>query len=333
MKVIIIGAGRMGVRHAKGILNSKLVSNITIVDTKEKALDNAKNNLVSSKLNFLLIDKLKVQKNKFDIAILATTANERFKLLKLVNNLGCKNILIEKPIEQSYQKVIQINKYVLKHNLNVNVNLNMRLNKSFLKIKNDIENLIQFDGELNITINTGSIGISANGIHYIDFLLFLLNADHYKIVNAEVYDDLIPSGRGEEFKDFGGWVLIKFFKKNIHISTTFISINSKSTVFGSWEIVGRHARISFNEVDEIYTYSIRKKDSNSPVNLYNKDYLKTKYNKLDSPFLGFYTKKWIESVFTKKVLLPKINETLLSHKIMFEWLSYSKKFKTIYPIT
>ena len=333
MKIIIFGAGRMGMRHAMGLNKSKLISNITIVDNKNDALKIAKEQLKSSKYSFLLFDNLNEIKNNFNISIIATTANDRLKLIKLSNSFGCKHILIEKPIEQSFQKVLEINKFILKYKLNVIVNLNMRLNKSLLKIKNNISKLEQFEGESKVTINTGSIGISANGIHYLDFLIFLFDANNYKIIDAEIYDELIPSGRGIQFKDFGGWILIKLFKKEQLVCTAYISINSKSTVFGSWEIVGKHARISFNEVDQIITSSTRKTKSKAPINHYNKDYLKTRSLKLSSPFLGEFTKIWFDSVIKNINCLPHVSETITAHKIMFDWLSYSKKYNINFPIT
>ena len=41
MKILIIGAGRMGIRHAEGICKLKEVSTITIVDNSEKSIENA----------------------------------------------------------------------------------------------------------------------------------------------------------------------------------------------------------------------------------------------------------------------------------------------------
>lgn len=333
MKVLIFGAGRMGIRHALGLKNSKFISNITIIDNKNEALIIAKDQLKSSKCSFLLFDNINTIKYNFSVAIIATTANERLSLIKLSKSVGCKHILIEKPIEQSFEKVIEINNYVLKNKLNVIVNLNMRLNKSLLRIKDNISKLEQFEGESKITINTGSIGISANGIHYLDFLIFLFDADNYKIIDAEIYNELIPSGRGDHFKDFGGWILLKLFHKNRLVCSAYISINSLSTVFGGWDIVGKHARISFNEVDKIITTSTRKKNSKAPINHYNKDYLKTRSNKMSSPFLGDFTKIWFDNIIKNVNCLPHVSETITAHKIMFDWLSYSIKYNKHFPIT
>ena len=126
----------MGIRHAQGALGVEAVEKVTIVDIFQTALDNAKTTLQSSpnfsKCTFCLPDELGSE--TFDTGILASTADARDKSYQLLVSLGCQNILVEKPLGQSYHEVCAFNDVVLKSGRNCAVNLNMRLNENFIKI-------------------------------------------------------------------------------------------------------------------------------------------------------------------------------------------------------
>jgi len=336
MNVIVIGAGRMGVRHIQGILTVDNISKITIVDINQGALDNAlshlKDNSGSDKCDFALLDNID-KNNRYNVGIIASTADNREELFNLLVELGCKNIMVEKPLGQSYQEVLIFNDTVSKSDVNCSVNLNMRLYDNFIQLKKDFENTPQLQGPKTITINTGTIGIGANGIHYLDLLYFLLDADEAEIQAAHISEETIPSGRGANFGDFGGWSAINCYKNKSLVGTALISLSSTSTVFGSWDIVAPHGRIYFNEVEQKRVNTYRKEDSVLPVNRYFGDYTPPVESKFESPFLGDLTAKWIIGLQNNEQLLPNISESCKVHKLMFDWLNYSKTHQDLFPIT
>lgn len=335
MKVIIVGAGRMGLRHAQGVLNVPNVNKVTLVDIYPTALDNAKLSLETnpnySKCTFKLFEELGA--DIYDTGILAATANNRSAAYQRLVSLGCRNILVEKPLGQSYEEVLAFESFVQQSNRNCAVNLNMRIYPSFKKIRDDLQTLPQLSGFKTITINTGTLGIGANGIHYLDLLFYFLDADSAELVAAHIDETTIPSGRGAMFGDFGGWAVINFSKKDQQVGKALLSMSSKSTVFGSFDIVAPHGRIYLNEVEEKCIYTLRKPDSTMPINRYFADYMPSIEKKITSPFLGDLTQQWIEGLFVKKQILPTISESLKSHSLMFEWLNYSKQYQNHFPIT
>jgi predicted dehydrogenase len=337
MDVIIIGAGRMGIRHAQGIANVESVNNIVMVDINQESLSNASSTLLQNpnyhKLHFYLKSNIDLVKEKFDIGILASTANNRVELYELLVVMGCKHILVEKPLGQSYQEVIDFNDIVVNSGVNCYVNLNMRLYSGFIKLRDDLDKLPQLKGHKTITVNTGTLGIGANGIHYLDLLYFLLDADDAKIIAAKVDDTIIPSGRGSNFCDFGGWSVIEFYKNNVIVGTAILSLSSISTVFGSWDIVAPHGRIYFNEVEQKRIDTFRKVDSEMPINRYHADYLPAIEAKIESPFLGDLTSKWLIALLKGDSLLPTIGESIKVHALMFDWLNHSKTHQEVFPIT
>jgi len=335
-KVLIIGAGRMGIRHAQGIVAVPEIGEIVLTDIYPSALEKAKEVLSDGRFGFYLLgdEKLKQDYSSFDICIISATANDRLSLLELAKQFRTKHILVEKPLGQSMQQVEALVRYVKDNALDCVVNLNMRLYDSFVLLKKDLQSLPQFQGHKTISLNTGSLGIGANGIHYLDLLYFLLDADDAELEFAEIDEQLIPSGRGPQFSDFGGCAVLKFYKKGNDVGRALIAMSAESTVFGGWEIIGRHGRIQIDELAGKRVDILRKEESNLPVNRYAADYLPAVERTFESPFLGDLTRKWIESVFYKKVnLLPAIDESVKVHQLLFQWLSLNKTHREKFPIT
>ncbi len=326
----------MGQRHALGIAPISEVETIVLTDISDDALLSAKEILRSnSNHKKFLYQKTEEfnDKDHFDIGIISATAQDRLALCEIAVKTRCKYVLVEKPIGQSAVEVEKLIQYFKGTETRAFVNLNMRLYPDSLKLKNDLNTMPQLQGLKNITVNTGTVGIGANGIHYLDYLFFLTDADDSRIISAEIDDTTIPSARGHQFKDFGGWCLLKLYKKKIPVANVFLSISSHSTVFGGWDIVCPNGRITINECNGKRWDYIRKEESEMPIQRYNADYLPAVETGFESPFLGDLTKLWVEGLINEQFLLPDIEEVEPSHKLMFEWLSYSKTYSEVFPIT
>jgi predicted dehydrogenase len=336
MKVLIIGAGRMGMRHALGTATVSQIHEVALADISVTAIENAKKQIknipVAGKFSYHLLDEIDGLTG-FEIGIVSATASDRIGLCQKVVQSGCKFILIEKPLGQSMTEVHELITFFRKSDVKVFVNLNMRIYPDSLKLKSDLDNLPQFQGNKRITINTGSVGIGANGIHYLDYMFFLTNADSAKLLSAEIDTSTIPSARGQQFKDFGGWCVISLSKENVEVAKVFISVNPESTVFGGWDIIGPHGRITINECSCKRVDYLRNTDSLMPIQRYNADYEQPVETIFNSPMLGDLTRLWIEGLIKDEYLLPSLEEALSAHILMFEWLQYSKEFQDSFPIT
>ncbi len=179
MKLLIVGSGRMGIRHLIGALDSNIINSIDLFDISQAALDNGriqlKDNVRNGIVNYIHGDSISEFNNHCDIAIVSSTANNREEILEKVISLGAKHVLVEKPLGQSLEEVMNLFNFCNNFpEVKFDVNLNMRLYPGFIKLKHDLENSKQTLGLKTISINTGSLGIGANGIHYLDLLFFLL---------------------------------------------------------------------------------------------------------------------------------------------------------------
>lgn len=328
----------MGVRHAQGICNVPEISELFLVDKFDDALKNAREKLImnkcSSKIKYILYDDFRGTAQHFDIAILATPAQDRLAHCILLIEKGAKTILIEKPLGQSLDAVNELNDLFKKHpGVKAFVNLSKRLFDVFKQLKNELHTLPQCEGEKTITINTGAMGIGANGIHYLDLLFFLFDADDAKIDSCKIDTQLIPSGRGAAYADFGGWAVIGFYKTREYLGKALISMSPKSSVYGGWDIVCSHGRITLNEGNGKRVDYFRKKESEMPVQRYHSDYEAPVETNFEYPALADLTKLWFENLLREKDILPEIKDSLKVHQLMFDWLSASETHQHLFPVT
>ncbi len=334
MNVLIIGAGRMGLRHAIGVLKVKNLTSLTVADINANALEEAKRQLEKSsgdiKISYCTIENIKGQ---FEVVIVATTASNRIKSCELALSVLPKYILLEKPLGQSYEEVKDMEDFMSGKNVQVFVNLNMRMYPFLKQLKHDLNNFPQFKGNKTISYNGGALGIGANGIHYLDLLFFLFDADHAELSSGEIEPSLIPSGRGTSFGDFGGWACIKFFNNENYLGKSIINLSSESTVFGGWDITGPHGRIRINELESERVDILRNPDSQMPFNRYAAEYFLPVATKIETPSLSDLTCEWLEGLQKGEFSLPEIMDSIKVHKLMFDWLSQSKMYQSPFPIT
>jgi predicted dehydrogenase len=339
MNVMVIGAGRMGLRHCNGLLSVDGLASLTVVDISTAALDNAKFQLQQihskAKLVFLQLHDIKGMTEKVDAIILASTASDRFSICESLIRLEPRYMLIEKPLGQSLAEVEKLVE-LFKENLNVKafVNLNTRLYPGYQKLKNDLQSIPQLAGYLTASINTGTLGIGANGIHYIDLIKFLTGADAIRIIAAEVHQKIIVSGRGTQFADFGGWAVLDYLDKNDNsVGRAHLIMSSQSTVYAPWEFTCVHGRILVDEIEQIRFNKYRMSDSELPLQRYAGDYMPIETEKFEVPFLNDLTAFWLSELMIGHYVLPEIEESLSVHKTLFQWLSHCKNYSGTFPIT
>ncbi len=337
MVVAVIGSGRMGQRHIQGALEVEKVETVFAIDINTSALEKAKENLNyyknSDKIKYKLAEDFYKLKPAVDIIIMASTAGDRISDLKKITELNPKYILLEKPLGQSVNEVNSLIEFVDSHKVNAFVNLNTRLYPSFNKLKSDINTLPQFKGITDVSVTTGTLGIGANGIHYIDLMSYLFDADEIEVVAGEISDIIIPSGRGPQFCDFGGWCILNYKKSNTLKARVHFALSSQSTIFGTMNFTFPNARVIIDEFEQTRYNKYRKAESEMPVQRYAADYQAQETEIFTSPELKFLTQNWIENILVGKNVLPTLNHSLLSHKAMFEWLNKSKTHSEIFPIT
>jgi predicted dehydrogenase len=146
MNVLVLGAGRMGLRHCLGVLKVRDVKTLLVVDVSETSLTNAKSQLENKnpdiKIEYHLADEFFKSPSRPEIIIVASTAGNRLETCEKLLHLNPKYILVEKPLGQSLENVEELIQLFEKQSqTKAFVNLNTRLYSGYQKLKKELHAL------------------------------------------------------------------------------------------------------------------------------------------------------------------------------------------------
>jgi len=201
---IIIGSGAMGNKYIS--IAKKLKLNILGIYDKnhKKTFEAIKKNKL--KRNYYFKDLSQLLKLKPDVAIIASTADSHYKLIKNCSKFNIKKIMVEKPLTTSLTNCREIEVLSKKKQIKICVNHSYRFSDQYVFIKKII-NSKKFGGAVSINLIGGNQGISMNGVHFFDTLKFLTSSRPFKIF-SNVKTDKNRNPRGKKFKDYEGQVSI-----------------------------------------------------------------------------------------------------------------------------
>ena len=119
MKFLIVGVGNIGLRHLQGLTN--LPDNqieFYLLDKDYSYKKRFKKEIKEINQNYSLKENINIdelEKIKFELVIISTTASDRSKILfEILNKINTKYILIEKPICQSVKELEELRKITKK---------------------------------------------------------------------------------------------------------------------------------------------------------------------------------------------------------------------------
>jgi hypothetical protein len=170
--------------------------------------------------------------------------------------------------------------------------------------------------------------LAVNGIHWLDFAVYLSKARKAKMLFGELETKPIGSGRGPDFRDFGGQGLFAFEDG----SRLFLSCSAGSSapVVATITQPGRLYIID-QEKDLAITYE-RNPASRKPTYLYGADYSRKEVPGIESTQLWDLTRSWIRwHKGQGECELPSLDEAILGHELLFDLLETSGE--TVFPIT
>ena len=310
IKILLIGCGNIGFRHLEGLLKTDLSLDITIIEksnsTIKEQIEKIKKKKFKNKKIFFSNNFL-IKKLKFDLVICATTAYKRYDLLKkLVSSYNFSKILIEKLAFQNiydFEKALELFK---KEKIQCWVNCPRREYKIYKQIK--IEN--KTNTQLAIDVSGYKWNLASNAIHFFDLFYFLVNIP----VNfsKKKYDLKKILSKHYKYFELTGKLSIKDKKFSIFLSD---QRKNKGMIV---KIKTSKTRYYINE----YKNFVR-------VYLGNK----THTRKINIPLQSQLTKTLVKKIiYNKKILLPTLSDTYLSHKLLYSLFKkyfHKKKSKTL----
>ena len=307
-KIAIVGFGSIGSRYFEAINKIKIFKiKFFIVDKKIKPT--TKHQKLNGK-NINASDNLKIIPKKVDLCIISTTCQNRHTLLKkIINKSKFKNLIIEKPLTQSPNELLELDN-ILKGVKNVWVNTDNR-SQDIYKF---IQSKINLKYKLSMSVKGNSWGICCNSLHYVDLFNFLSKQRLHTIKEISSISWFPAKRKGFQEIDnaklklkFGDHELYLLSKKNSLPKNTRIFIKNRKTKFfikvqeNNLELNYNNKNLFFkNELLSIKMTRVIKK-----ILLKNESKLPTYQNssKLYFPLINFFLKKW-QTKFPKSRKVP-----------------------------
>ena len=207
-KVTLVGCGNIGSRHLQALVKLPYPIDIMIVDPNENSQKLAKsrlNELQFKKPNFNFTWHSYLENTtECDVVILATPSIDRVKLVEQLLEIGNRKFLIEKMVCQSDREFDHLLSMINSHHAKVWVNASRRYYDSYQKIKNQIT-----DSRINLTINTGNMGLGSNAIHFVDLFLWMTGNKKIKLNGDYLDEKLLVNRRNTDLKEFSGTIIGK----------------------------------------------------------------------------------------------------------------------------
>ncbi|MEW5681810.1 MAG: Gfo/Idh/MocA family oxidoreductase [Pseudomonadota bacterium] len=203
-KVLIIGAGQLGSRHLQGVLLSKNILQVTVVDPSHESLSISKERAAQVEIgnaNTSVTYQKHIPENEFiDVCIIATAAHVRAKVTQqLLETNRVNHIIFEKVLFQKLEDYAAI-KFLLKdRNVRGWVNCPRRLFPAY----QDLKSCLNLNESVDMTVTGNAWGMACNSIHFIDLFAFLVGNAELQVNRVELDSALIESKRAGNYEVTG----------------------------------------------------------------------------------------------------------------------------------
>ena len=192
-KVLIVGLGGMGINYFKAF---NKFYDVYGIDKKKRIKEIFSKKILLNNYSHTF----KKFPKKFDLVIVSTTSDVRFKVFKiLLKNIKFNHIIFEKILFNDLRHYSKALKLIKKNKINSFVNCTNRMYNyvNFIKkyLKSNILNRIEMTGS--------NWGLCCNYIHYIDLFLFILNRKKFDSYNPNFSNKLAKSRIINYFELFG----------------------------------------------------------------------------------------------------------------------------------
>lgn len=305
MNVLLVGAGRMGMRHLKGLRAAG--ASVVVVDPRPEARAAATADgavAVESLADGLALGAV-------DAAVLAATAAGRLELLEEVAAAGVAAVLLEKPVEQSRERVRRLARVAAE--VDVRVNHWFRTLELFARLR-------EAGGPFRVVVTGGAFGLACNGIHWLDLLLFLSGDRGGELIWGELDETPIRSGRGPDFRDYGGRAVFGF----PDVSRLFLESSAASSAPMHAVVVQPDRETLLLPHEETAVLHERAADVDLPAYRYGAGYTRRETPALEGEHLWRSTERWAQAVAAgAPPALPGLTASLVAHDLLFDLLELS----------
>jgi hypothetical protein len=313
MKVLLVGGGRMGQRHLRGLVGEAAA--ITLIEPNREAAEACQAIAKGVRLTTLAtLDDL-AGPNMFDLAILATTASGRLEQFKRVLAHGVQSILVEKPLEQTRLRARAFIDAAKSARVRAWSNQYRRALKGFAP-------LLALNEPMHISVCSGAMGIGCNAIHWIDFALHLTKQTEGRLLFGEIEETPIQSGRGSQYCDYGGRGLFAFPDG----SRLYLSSSASSSAPTAFSIITANQHWLVDQDADRAVIHQRRPDVTHPTYLYGKDYVREEQDGIEEFDHAAQTRQLLIDLKAGRApRLPELSAVAPAYELLFDLLETSGK--------
>jgi predicted dehydrogenase len=295
----------MGRRHLAGLVTRGYA--VDAVDPSEEARNAARAELDRRKIDQKLLNFADGPQGDYAVAAFSEHADRRFgNVTNFLAKAKTKKVLLEKPLSSDPAEIERLKALLSSHGVDhrdVAANLVRRAWPSSQQLRQ----LADGSDHIAITVNGGAYGLGTNGIHHLDYFLFLTGRQNADVRYAHLFDLPILSGRGERFRDFGGNYLVE--NERGSMLGCCLPASSAAPVM---TIVGQNFTAIIDERTLDWTLTVRKPESTLPVFRCGADYVPTASGEMKYLPMDATTGLWADG----EIALPNFTEATAAHDLL-----------------
>lgn len=212
MNVVIVGFGAIGCRHAQALMSAEGFQKICIVEPSEQIFNQGISKIGADPSRFIrvrAVDDLVCR--DVQIAVVATSSEPRFRIMKHLIESGIRYFLVEKIVFQSMAQFDDIIKLLEHHGAKAYCNFVNRYFNNYVELKNRIK---ASSSRVSMTVIGGDLGLGCNAIHYMDLFEYL-TGNPIALCDSALTPCPAENRRGSIYKEFSGVIFAEDEQNNM----------------------------------------------------------------------------------------------------------------------
>lgn len=246
--VVIVGCGNMGSWHLVSLLGLGEECRFQVVEPDGRSVEVARKRVRQAveagarEAQIEWLDDLGRVSGGADLAIIATLATGRVRVMEELMSRGQRVFLVEKVVCQSEEEYARLVEWMRERGVRGWVNCTRRYCEFYQSVA---EMLSDSDGPVVMNVKAGAIGLGCNAIHMIDLFGWLCgNGGEVRLGGEYVRGELLQNSRGRELCEFAG-TLVGGTDRGDMLTVSFVPDGDGEVSVG---IANKDVRAAVNEI-------------------------------------------------------------------------------------
>lgn len=282
----------MGCRHTQSIIEKSTLHEIYVVEPNESNFNENLTRINGNNYGIKRLNSISEIEFNIDFAIVATSAEPRYDIVKSLIDLNVKKILVEKVVFQSNNQFEILTKLAEEKGIEIYCNFVCRYYSNYRRIQESLNKQ-----PIIMNVIGGDFGLACNGLHYIDLFEFF-TGQKVKLQQFNLSENSSGNRRGSNYKEALG--VLTFKTENG--SSLLISSDKNRAAETEITIRTENETHIFNEVTQIHTIS-------------NENTIEIK--PFEIAYTSALTAVIFDDIFKGNCILPTIQETSSAHSQFF----------------